>query len=213
MSASAPPQTHSFTVFWLTGVCCDGCTVSVIGDDSSIPLERLLTGTAEGLPRLELIHPLLSPLSGRDFVEAVQRGTRGECAPFGLVVESSIARVLGGGASYGWFGNDANGEPIDIGTWITDLAKHAEFVIAIGDCAVFGGPHAPEDSNPSGATGVEVHLGIAYRSRAGLPVIHLPGCPVPNVAIAALTSILKWLGGDGPPPQLDPLGRPRDLYD
>lgn len=208
----APAKIDAFTIFWLTGVCCDGCTVSVIGDDSCMPLERLLTGTAEGLPRLELIHPLLSPLSGGEFVDAIRCGTRDECNPFGLVVESSIARVLGGGASYGSFGHE-NGEPVDIGTWVSRLAQRAEFVIAIGDCAAFGGPHAQEDSNPSGATGVELHLGVDYRSRAGLPVIHLPGCPVPPVTIPVLVAVLKWLQGDGPPPELDDLGRPRGLYD
>ena len=212
MSVAPSAATETFTIFWLTGVCCDGCTIAVIGDNSLMPLESLLTGTAEGLPRVELVHPLLSPLSGRDFVDRVRRGTSGESMPFGLVVESSIARVLGGGASYGSFG-DENGEPIDIGTWVSRLARHAEFVIAIGDCAAFGGPHAPEDSNPSGATGVEVHLGVDYRSRAGLPVIHLPGCPVPDVAISALVSLLKFLQGDGAPPELDDLGRPRALYD
>lgn len=212
MTSSAPAKVDPFTIFWLNGVCCDGCTIAVIGDDSCMPLERLLTGTAEGLPRLEIIHPLLSALSGRHFVEAVKRGTRDDCGPFGLVVESAIARMLGGGASYGSFGEE-NGEPIDIGTWVSRLAERAEFVIALGDCATFGGPHAPEDSNPSGSTGVELHLGVDYRSRAGLPVVHLPGCPVPHVAIAALMAILKWLQGDGPPPELDDLGRPVGLYD
>lgn len=212
MTPPARANGEPFTIFWLNGVCCDGCTISVIGDDSRMPLERLLAGTAEGLPRLEVIHPLLSALSGRDFIEAMRRGTRDDCAPFGLVVESAIARVLGGGASYGSLG-DENGEPIDIGTWVSRLAERAEFVIAIGDCATFGGPHAPEGCNPSGSTGVEFHLGVDYRSRAGLPVIHLPGCPIPPVAIAALISVLKWLQGDGPAPELDELGRPAGLYD
>lgn len=212
MTSPASATGDPFTIFWLNGVCCDGCTISVVGDDSRVPLERLLTGTAEGLPRLEVIHPLLSPLSGSDFIDAVRRGTRDDFPPFGLVVESAIARILGGGASYGSLG-DENGEPIDIGTWVTRLANRAEFVIAIGDCATFGGPHAPEDSNPSGSIGVEFHLGVDYRSRAGLPVIHLPGCPVPNVAISALIAVLKWLQGDGPAPELDDLGRPARFYD
>lgn len=212
MTPSPAACVDAFTIFWLTGICCDGCTVAVIGDDSSTPIERLLTGTAEGLPRIDLIHPLLSVPSGYDFAAAVGRGTRDECGPFGLVVESSIARHLGGGASYGSFGEE-HGEPVDIGTWVSRLAQHAQFVIAIGDCATFGGPHAPEDFNPSGSTGVESHLGVDYRSRAGLPVIHLPGCPVPPIAIAALISLVKWLQGDGPPPELDGLGRPHGLYD
>lgn len=212
MSTSAPAATEVFTIFWFTGICCDGCSVAVLGDDSCVPIERLLAGTAEGLPRIDLVHPLLSVRSGHDFVETVERGTRDECGPFGLVVESAIGRVLGGGASYGSFGQE-NGEPVDVGTWVSRLARHAQFVMAMGDCAVFGGPHAPEGSNPSGSTGVELHLGVDYRSRAGLPVIHLPGCPVPHVAIASLIGVLQWLRGDGPLPQLDDLNRPRGLYD
>lgn len=200
-----------FTVFWFDGVCCDGCTVAVLGDESSVPIEHLLTGSVEGLPRLDLVHPMLSVASGRDFVQLLEGGARAEL-PFGLVVESALTPLLEGGASFGWCGEE-NGVPVDIGTWVRRLAKHAEFVIALGDCAVFGGPHAPEDSNPSLSTGVEVHLGVDYRSRSGLPVIHLPGCAVPSGAVATLVGVLKWLRGAGPLPELDELGRPRALYE
>lgn len=199
-----------FTIFWFDGVCCDGCTVAVLGDESCVPIERLLTGTAEGFPRLELFHPMLSMSTGKEFTDALRRGVNNDF-PFGVIVESAMTPLLGEGASFGWCGEE-NGVPVDIGTWVRRLAAKAEFVMALGDCAVFGGPHAPEDSNPSGSTGVEYHLGSAYRSRAGLPVIHLPGCAVPPVAIATLARVLKWRRGEGPPLELDDLGRPRDLY-
>jgi hydrogenase small subunit len=45
--------------FWLAGMSCDGCTISVSGA-SEPSLEDLLLGTVPGLPRLILYHPVLA---------------------------------------------------------------------------------------------------------------------------------------------------------
>jgi hydrogenase small subunit len=84
-------------------------------------------------------------------------------------------------------------------------------VAALGDCAVWGGPHSLRP-NPTGATGTEVLLGSDYRSTLGLPVINLPGCAVPLVLNALLAEILGFAFAGGPRPDLDDLHRPRAGY-
>lgn len=199
------------TLVWLTGASCDGCTVSILGDTSFAPIEDLLAGQVAGLPRLRLIHPLLALEEGIAFTDLLRDAAEGRLGPYGLMVETSLPRSLPGGASFGWIGEE-NGRPIDLAQWSSRLAPGALFVVAIGDCAVFGGPHSGDQVDPSGAVGVESHLGWRFRSAAGLPVIHLPGCSVPNVVIATLASLIRNVMADGPPLDLDSLGRPASAY-
>ena len=67
--------------------------------------------------------------------------------------------------------------------WIKELSGVAQFVVAIGDCATWGGIPAVAP-NPSESTGMQFlkrnkggFLGSDYTSKAGLPVINIPGCP------------------------------------
>lgn len=201
-------MTSEITVLWLTGASCDGCTIRAMGDTTSGGLEALLVGSVPGLPRIRLVHPALSFESGEAFVRLLRAAERGESGPYGLIVESSLpedgAEERGMFPAYG----DDHGEPISVGRWVRRLAAQAAFVIAWGDCAVWGGPHAI-GSNPMHATGVIGQLGWDYRSTHGLPVVHLPGCAPPPALISTLATILKWLQGDGAPPDLDELSRPR----
>ena len=66
-----------------------------------------------------------------------------------------------------------------------ELARVARYVVAVGNCAVHGGIPAMAP-NPTGARGLQWSLaepgGVLspdFRSRSGLPVINLTGCPVP----------------------------------
>lgn len=204
-------DTSNLLLVWLTGASCDGCTIRAIGDTSAGGLEVLLTGAAPGLPGLRILHPLLSVESGSEFTDALSAAARGEAGAFGLVVEASLPDEAAAGAGFFAVLGEEAGQPVSVVTWLHRLAERAAFVIAWGDCAVWGGPHAI-GNNPIGASGVATHLGWDYRSSLGLPVIHLPGCAPPNVLLATLIQLTSWMRGEGPAPQLDALNRPR-LYD
>jgi hydrogenase small subunit len=67
--------------------------------------------------------------------------------------------------------------------WVKELSAAADFVVAVGDCATWGGIPATAP-NPSDSRGLQFlkraqggALGAEFRSRAGLPVINIPGCP------------------------------------
>jgi hypothetical protein len=93
---------------------------------------------------------------------------------------------------------------------IAALCQEAEYVLAMGTCAAFGGiPAAPP--NPSGSSGLQVSLdkpgGLLspeWRSRAGFPVFNLSGCPVDAVTMLKTMSLII----NGAPPALDTLNRP-----
>ena len=86
---------------------------------------------------------------------------------------------------------------------IRDRSEVAGFVVAIGDCATWGGIPAVEP-NPSESTGVQFlrkekggFLGANYKSKGGLPVINIPGCPAhPDWITQILVAIATGRIGD-----------------
>ncbi len=86
--------------------------------------------------------------------------------------------------------------------WVKELAHAAQYVVAIGDCATWGGiPAVPP--NPSESTGMQFHkkkkggfLGADFVSKGGLPVINIPGCPahpdwITQILVAISTGRIK----------------------
>ena len=61
--------------------------------------------------------------------------------------------------------------------WLDRLAPKATAVVAVGTCATYGGIHAMA-GNPTGAMGVPDYLGWDWKSKAGLPIVCVPGCPI-----------------------------------
>ncbi len=100
--------------------------------------------------------------------------------------------------------------------WVADLAGAAQIVVAIGDCACFGGIPAMEP-NPSASTGLQFHkrakggfLGPDFTSKMGLPVINVPGCPAhPDWITQVLVALATGRAGDI---TLDDLHRPETFF-
>lgn len=197
-------------VIWLGGASCDGCTMATLGaTDPS--LEDLLHGKVADIPRLALIHPALSLESGDAYRAPLEQAAHGELGPFVLVLEGSVldeSRAGEGSFSrLGWLDE----RPLTIADWLDRLAPRAEVVIAIGSCATWGGIPAAAGS-PTGAMGLEDYLGHDFRSRAGLPVVNVPGCAPPGQAfIETLIDVCLHLAGLVPL-ELDEEGRPRWIY-
>ena len=61
------------------------------------------------------------------------------------------------------------------------LASQAQYVVAVGTCASFGGIGADGEVEACGAQFLKWDkggfLGADFVARSGLPVINLPGCP------------------------------------
>jgi hydrogenase small subunit len=175
-------------------------------------IEDLLLGRVPDAPRVTLLHSVLALESGDAYRAQLERAAAGRLAPFILILEGSVLdESLAGSGSFSRLGHDADGRPLTTAAWIDRLAPQAEAVIAIGSCAAWGGIPAAAGS-PTGAMGLESFLGEDFRSRAGLPVINVPGCAPPGDAFVE-TLVYVWLHlARLVPLELDDERRPRWLY-
>src|SRR6185369_9778972 len=101
---------------------------------------------------------------------------------------------------------------ITVNQWIDWLAPKAWAVVAAGTCATYGGIHAMA-GNPTGAMGLADYLGWDWKSRGGLPIVNVPGCPVlPDNFTETLLYLLHHFAGKAQPIPLDEALRPTWLF-
>lgn len=202
-------------LFWIVGASCDGCTIAISG--ATHPrVEHLLNGVVPGLPRIELVHTVLSVESGAEWTENLRMAADGELdAPYIIAWEGSIMDETVSGEYGYWMGlgeDPSDGRQITSLEWLDRMAPGAAAVVAIGTCATWGGIPAAAN-NPTNAMGVMDHLGKDYRSSLGLPVINVPGCsPIGDNITETVAAALLFLNGLAPLPEFDELGRPAWLF-
>ncbi|MEG2029255.1 MAG: HupU protein [Janthinobacterium sp.] len=195
-----------FNVLWLQSGGCGGCTMSLLCADTPD-----FFGTLDSAGIELLWHPSLSLASGQDALDILRDCAEGRIVLHALCVEGSMLR----GADGRFHMLAGSGQPMI--AWVRQLAAVASYTLAVGSCAAFGGITAG-GINPTDACGLQYEgeqpgglLGAAYRSRAGLPVINVAGCPThPNWVMETLMALAAGLF-DGA--SLDTLGRPRFYAD
>lgn len=197
------PETSDkrFSLYWLQGGGCGGDTWSLLNVESPN-----LADLTEILPLDVLWHPSFSTLPTRDHHQLIDRIISGEQFLDFLCVEGSVIRGPGGTGMFDTLFGKAKKDIIH------GLAKVAQFVIAVGTCAGFGGIGADGEIE---ATGMQFRkwssggfLGENFRSASGLPVINLPGCPCHG---GVITGVLSGLAS-GIQPVLDEYNRPEEWY-
>jgi hydrogenase small subunit len=208
------PAPREIDVLWLTaGLGCDGDTVAMTAATQP-SLEDLVLGALPGVPRIRLHNPVLAYEVGDDFLKDWHAAAEGKLDPFVLVVEGSIPNEKNKAAGY-WaaMGTDrATGQPILTCDWIDRLAPRAWAVVAAGTCATYGGIHAMA-GNPTGAMGLADYLGWQWKSKAGIPLVCVPGCPVqPDNFTETLLYLLYQAAGLAPMIALDEQLRPTWLF-
>ncbi len=209
--SSPVPEVH---ILWITaGLGCDGDSVSITAATQP-SIEDVLLGAIPGLPKVHLHNPVLAYENGSDFLRFFHLGAEGKLEPFVLVVEGSIPneKIKKDGYWAAMGTDEATGQPIKTTDWIDRLAPKATAVVAIGTCATYGGIHAME-GNPTGCMGLADHLGWDWRSKAGLPIVNVPGCPVqPDNFMETVLYLLYQLAGLAPMIPLDAELRPAWLF-
>ncbi|MGZ6571838.1 MAG: NADH-quinone oxidoreductase subunit B family protein [Solirubrobacteraceae bacterium] len=196
---TAPSEDERPTLLWMECGACSGESMAILGAGG--PAE-----TADTLPdfldrrgvRL-LWHPSLSPESPRELAGMIEGVVAGEQNLTLLCVEGSI---INGPDGTGLFDTFDGAPKRDV---VAALCDRAEFVIAMGSCAAFGGiPAAPP--NPPESVGLQFTnaragglLDPEWRSRSGLPVINLSGCPVDAATMIETMGLLL----DGQIPELN----------
>ncbi|HEX3998479.1 MAG TPA: hypothetical protein VHX65_08015 [Pirellulales bacterium] len=211
---SEPAKFNRIHILWLTaGLGCDGDSISITAATQP-SLEDLVQGVIPGVPQIVLHHPVLAYETGDEFLKPWHQAERGELEPFILVVEGSIPNEAIKPEGY-WaaMGNDPlSGQPIPTCTWIDRLVGKAWAVVAIGTCSAYGGIHAMA-GNPTGCMGLPDYLGWDWKSKAGLPIVCVPGCPVqPDNFMETLLYLLNQAAGRAPMIALDDVLRPTALF-
>jgi hydrogenase small subunit len=201
-------------ILWITaGLGCDGDTIAMTGATQP-SIEDILLGQIPWVPKVTLHNPFLALANGDDFMKPFHQAAEGGMENFILVVEGSIPNEHNKDEGY-WasFGTDASsGQPITTCEWIDRLAPKAWAVVAAGTCATYGGIHAME-GNPTGCMGLADYLGWKWKSKAEIPIVCVPGCPVqPDNFMETLLYLLYMASGRAPMIPLDEALRPTWLF-
>jgi hydrogenase small subunit len=184
--AEALEKARRPSVIWLSFQECTGCIES---------LTRAHTGTIESLifdaVSIDYQHTLQAA-AGHQAEAAREAAMEENFGKYLLIVDGSIPL---GNPGYSTIAGISN---LDM---LTDVAKGAAAIIAVGTCSTYGGiPHA--NPNPTGAVSVSDII-------TDKPIINVPGCPpIPVVITGVLTHFLTF----GSLPELDHLGRPVAFY-
>lgn len=201
-------------ILWITaGLGCDGESIAMTAATQP-SIEDLVLGALPGIPRLKLHNPVYAYKNGDEFLEDFYHAAEGKLDPFILIMEGSIPdennKTEGYWATLGT--NHETKQPITTCEWIDKLAPHAWAIMAAGTCATYGGIHAME-GNPTGAMGLPDYLGWDWRSKAGIPIVCVPGCPtVPDNFMEVLLYLLNQIVGRAPMISLDEALRPTWLF-
>ncbi|QFT95695.1 Periplasmic [NiFeSe] hydrogenase small subunit precursor [Roseovarius sp. THAF8] len=161
-------------ILWLQSAGCGGCTMSLLNAESPGVFELL-----DNAGLRFLWHPALSQETGGEVRRILDDAETGRVPLDILCVEGSI---LTGPKGTGRF-QMLSGTGRSMLDWVESLAPRAAHVVAVGTCATYGGVTSA-GGNPAGAIGVQYDgrnpggvLPQSFRSRSGLPVINVAGCP------------------------------------
>jgi len=190
-------------LLWIQAVGCGGETVSLLNSDHPHLQAALRT-----LDVVIFGHPYLQGQTAGTMEQVSDECAAGKVQVDLLVVEGAVYQT--GPESPTW----VSGKPLT--ERIRALAHSAAYTVAVGTCASFGGIMAC-GRNPMGAVGLQFYrddkgglLGADYRSRGGLPVVNVPGCPAhPDWIIGTLWALRAHRLTET---DLDRFNRPRAFY-
>lgn len=193
------------TLLWLQGGACSGNTMSFLNAEEPSACDLVTDFGIE-----ILWHPSLGMELGEAAQQLFYACARGERPLDIFVFEGTVILGPNGSGRYDMFAD----RPMK--DWVYELASQASIVVAIGDCACWGGIPAVAP-NPSESVGLQYlrkakggFLGGDWRSRAGLPVINIPGCPAhPDWVTQILVAVASGRAGDV---ALDELQRPQTFF-
>ncbi|MGB8853065.1 MAG: hypothetical protein WCC69_05810 [Pirellulales bacterium] len=193
------------TLLWLQGGACSGNTMSFLNAEEPSACDLV---TDFGID--VLWHPSLGLELG-DQVKALLDDVVSGRRPLDIFVfEGTVIRAPHGTGRFNMFAD----RPMK--DWVAEIAGVANAVVALGDCACWGGIPATAP-NPSDSIGLQYlkrnrggYLGENFRSKWGLPVINISGCPAhPDWVTQILVAIASGRAKDV---ALDDLQRPQTFF-
>jgi len=191
------------TLYWLQSGGCSGDTMSILN------MEAPDLFTSLGLLGVDVVwHPSLSTISAKEHDTLIADILAGNVKLDILCVEGNVITGPNGTGMFDTF----RGKPKK--DLIKALASMAEYVVAVGTCASFGGIGSYSIDEIDGV-GLQQHhnekggyLGEDFNAKSGAKVINLPGCPIhPKALEFVLNMVAKDL-----PIELDKNAAPLSYY-
>ncbi len=203
--ASSVKELIVASLLWLQGGACSGNTMSFLNAEEPSACDLV---TDFGID--VLWHPSLGLEMGEPVQQMLREIAAGDRELDIFVFEGTVILGPNGSGRFNMFAD----RPMK--DWVQELAPRANAVVALGDCACWGGipANAP---NPSDSVGLQYlkrnhggYLGADFKSKWGLPVINIPGCPChPDWVTQILVAIASGRAGDI---ALDDLQRPQTFF-
>ena len=193
----------SKTLLWIQGGGCGGDTWSFLNSESPDAWQVL-----KCLGITVLWHPSFSVMTSEKLRALMDKIVSGEQKLDFFCLEGS---VIHGPKKTGDFDRMLGRPKKDL---ILELASKAQYAIAVGTCASFGGIGADSEIQGRGLQFYKHEFGGAlgkeFRTKSGMPVINLPGCPCHSDVISGILSELVYAPDDI---GLNQQNAPREWFD
>jgi hydrogenase small subunit len=191
-------------VVYLQAAACTGCAVSLLNTASPTIKNVLIDQIAPGVHINLRFHPVIMAAAGDMAIQVIEDTAKQKKGAYVLVVDGAVP--TGADGAYGAVG-ERDGKPVTMLQRVTELARDALAVIALGTCAAFGGIPAAKP-NPTDCQPVSKVLAAKGIKK---PLINIPGCPPhPDWFVGTVASII--LKGLPAADELDDFLRPRAFY-
>jgi hydrogenase small subunit len=191
-------------VVYLQTAACSGCAVSLLNGASPTIKNVLIDQIAPGVHINLRFHPVVMAAAGDMALQVMEDTAKQKKGGYVLVVDGAIP--MGADGVYGAVG-ERNGKPVTMLQRVTELARDALAVIALGTCASFGGIPAAKP-NPTNCQPVSKVLEAKGIKK---PLVNIPGCPPhPDWFVGTVASVI--LKGLPTADDLDDLLRPKAFY-
>lgn len=198
-------------VIWIQGQSCTGCTIALMDSDEFNP-RNLMTG------RFSLRYqPDLMAAEGDQAIEVIEKTERESLGKYIVVLEGAVP--TGEGEGFCTFGlsettMDLMGNTVPahrtVFDWLLELIPGCEAVMAIGNCASFGGIPTMD----SAVTGATSATDVVEAIDSTKPVINVSGCPPhPDWITGTLIDLLLWVDDHKEAPVLDEHLRLKKFYE
>ncbi len=192
-------------LLWLQGGACSGNTMSFLNAETPSVCD-LVSDFGINI----LWHPSLGLELGEGLRQLLKDIRDERIALDVLVFEGTVINAPNGTGTWNRFA----GQPMK--DWVQELADLAQYVVAVGDCACWGGIPAMAP-NPTDSEGLQYlkrqrggALGTDFLGRAGTPVINIPGCPAHPDWITQI--LIAVVSGQAEEIDLDDLQRPKTFF-
>jgi len=192
-------------LLWLQGGACSGNTMSFLNAEEPSACD-LVTDFGINV----LWQPSLGVELGDNVKQILKDCISGDTKLDIFVFEGSVVNAPNGTGEWNRFCE----RPMK--DWVRELCDAADIVVALGDCATWGGIPATAP-NPTDSQGLQFlkranggFLGADFVAKSGLPVINIPGCPAhPDWVTQILVAVATGNAGSL---TLDEFQRPKTFF-